>query len=81
MTLRYSRHARNQMRLWKISEAEIMEVLDKAEPRPDLKSRGQSGLFAALPVGGRIIKIAFAREESVVFVKTVFPLRKGWEGG
>ena len=73
MKIRYSRHARNQMRLWKISRVEIMEVLDKAGAQPDHRSRG--GFFATLLLADRMIKIAFVKEGDGVFIKTVFPLR------
>ena len=52
-------------------------VLNDAEARIDSKSREQGGLFAELPVGDRILKVAFVRKRETVFIKTVFPLRKG----
>ena len=78
MKIRLSRHAKNAMRLWKISEAEVREVLEKGKPQVDTKSE-KPGFFVTLALGNRIIKVAFAREDDEVFVKTVFPLRTGGE--
>ena len=44
----------------------------------DTKSK-KPGFFVTLALGNRIIKVAFAREDDEVFVKTVFPLRTGGE--
>lgn len=78
MKIRLSRHARNAMRLWGISEAEVRGVLEKGKPQVDTKSK-KPGYFVTLAFGNRIIKVAFAREDDEVFIKTVFPLRKGEE--
>ena len=75
MKIRFSRHAKNAMRLWGISEAEVREVLEKGKPELDPKSE-KLGFFVTIALGSRVIKVAFAKENGDVFVKTVFPLRK-----
>lgn len=64
------------MRLYSITEREVERVLTEGKIQPDPKSPDKAGFFSTLKLGEKVFKVAFAREDDDIFVKTVYPLRK-----
>ena len=63
----YTRHARDQMRLRRISEAEVEEVLSRHHTR--YRDRRGNDIFVGHP-GGRRVKVVIAKESAPPLVIT-----------
>ena len=76
-----SRHARNNMRLYKISEKDILNAIESAE----VSSR-EGGKVVALKkfrdrFSGYPLKVVYETAANELFIVTVYPLkRKMWRG-
>ncbi len=69
--LRFSRHARNRMRLWKITESDVGAVLDEPEDvTPSYRGRKN----AWKPFRGAWLRVTFAEAGKVTVVVTVTPM-------
>ena len=77
--MRFSRHARNNMRLYKISESDIMETIespDSADREMNKRTslKGFSNRFSGYP-----LKVVYDIIEGEIMVITAYPLkRKRW---
>ena len=77
--MKISRHARNNMRLYKVSERDIIAAVES----PDVSSKEENrrvvmknfqGKFSGYP-----LKVVYEMAEKEVFIVTVYPLkRKMW---
>ena len=79
--MKISRHARNNMRLYKISEKDILDTIESA----DVSSR-EGGKAVAMKkfqdkFSGYPLKVVYATAGNELFIVTVYPLkRKMWRG-
>lgn len=78
-SMRFTRHARNNMRLYKISEQDILKVLNE----PDSTSREGCRLTAlrqfSNKFSGYALKVVYDRSRKDTTVITAYPLkRKHW---
>ncbi|MHB2017758.1 MAG: hypothetical protein ACYCW6_12485 [Candidatus Xenobia bacterium] len=73
MPIKKSRHAKNQMRLYNVSDAEVVEVLDSPDRmEPSIKGRTN----AIRMVAGRRIRVTYIVEGGEHHVITVNDLDK-----
>src|ERR671923_2490014 len=77
-TIRYTRHARNRMRLWHLTEADVMELLTQ----PDCVTPSRQGREHVWkqPHGGWL-RVTSIQEGQTTVVVTVTVRRRGPEGG
>ncbi len=69
--LRFSRHARNRMRLWKIAEADVRMALEKPEDvTPSYRGRKN----AWKQFGKSWLRVTYAEEAKATVVVTVTPM-------
>ncbi|MDI6788724.1 MAG: DUF4258 domain-containing protein [Planctomycetota bacterium] len=76
--MRLSRHAKNNMRLYGITEEEIEEVINSPERHQyernyQISLKSLSGRFGGLP-----LKVVFVAEKDEAVIITAYPLRKGY---
>ena len=74
--LRFTRHARNRLRLWRLSEQAAADVL-RAPDTVSPTVHGRSNAWKLL--GGRWIRVTFDRAGAVAII-TVTVQRRGSEG-
>ena len=71
-----SRHARNNMRLYKISEKDILEAIESA----DVADKEGDKLVVLKKVGkkysGYPLKVVYEKIENQLFIITTYPLKK-----
>ncbi len=71
-----SRHARNNMRLYKISETEILRVIKS----PDITDREGNNLIAIKKLRNKYssypLKVVYEKTEKEFFIITAYPLKK-----
>jgi len=76
MRIKLSRHSKNNMRLYKISEEDILMTL-KA---PDVKGEETGKITAIKKIqskfSGYPLKVIYTIKEKEIFVITVYPLKK-----
>ena len=72
MTIRFSRHARRRMQLYKISDTIVTDLIRASESEPGHNTivRERSGFKYP-------IKVVFVMEGDILTVVTVYPLKKG----
>ena len=72
MTIRFSRHARRRMQLYKISETVVTDMIGASGSKPGNNTivRERSGFKYP-------IKIIFVMEDDILTVVTVYPFKKG----
>lgn len=78
--MRFSRHARNNMRLYKIPESDILDTLKS----PDVTENEGNKTIAVKQFRNKFsdypLKVVYRKVEKEVFVITAYPLkRKTWE--
>ena len=71
-----TRHARNNMRLYKISESDIIEAIESS----DVSDREGSKSIAIKKFSGRFsgypLKVVYESAEEDIYVITTYPLKK-----
>ena len=76
MRLKISRHARNNIRLYKISETDIINTIEL----PDYTEREGDKLIALKKIpkkfGGYPLKVVYMMENDEAFIITSYPLKK-----
>jgi hypothetical protein len=73
--VRYTRHARNRMRLHKISEEEIELAINK----PDFIEVSSEGRFNAwMKISEKYLRVTFKQEAERILIITAVKQRKGW---
>ena len=74
--MRFSRHARNNMRLYKITEKDILKVLEE----PDSTSRERGRLSAFKQFSNKFseyaLKVVYERSKKDTTIITAYPLKK-----
>lgn len=74
--MKFSRHARNNMRLYNISERDISEILDL----PDILDREGIKMIAIKKYQNRFsgypLKVVYEKREDEIFIITAYPLKK-----
>lgn len=74
--MKFSRHARNNMRLYNISERDISEILDL----PDILDREGIKMIAIKKYQNRFsgypLKVVYEKREDEIFISTAYPLKK-----
>jgi len=74
-TIKYTRHARNRMRLHGISENEVESAIKKPEYfGPSIEGRFNAWVEAA----GRFLRVTYKEEENRFVVISAVKKRKGW---
>jgi hypothetical protein len=72
---RYTRHARNRMRLHKISEEEIELAINK----PDFTEGSSEGRFNTwMKISEKYLRVTFKQEAERILIITAVKQRKGW---
>jgi hypothetical protein len=77
--MKISRHARNNMRLYKVSERDIVTVLES----PDVSTKEENRMVVMKnfqdKFSGYPLKVVYEMVEKEIFIVTVYPLkRKMW---
>jgi len=77
--MKISRHARNNMRLYKVSERDISSAVES----PDISTKEENRMVAMKnfqdKFSGYPLKVVYEMVEKEIFVVTVYPLkRKVW---
>ena len=71
-----SRHAKNNMRLYKISERDIVEAIESA----DVADKEEDKLVVLKKFRGKYsgypLKVVYERTENQLFIITAYPLKK-----
>ena len=76
-----SRHARNNMRLYKISEKDILDAIESAEVSSREGGKGVVLKKFRDRFSGYPLKVIYEKLGNELFVVTVYPLkRKMWRG-
>lgn len=74
--MKLTRHARNNIRLYKITETDILETIHS----PDLIDKEGEKLVAIKKFENRFsgypLKIVYKRNKMLLFIITVYPLKK-----
>jgi hypothetical protein len=74
--MKFSRHARNNMRLYNISERDISEILYL----PDILDREGIKMIAIKKYQNRFsgypLKVVYEKREDEIFIITAYPLKK-----
>ena len=74
--MKISRHARNNMRLYKISEKDIMSAVES----PDVFTKEENRMVALKKFrnkfSGYPLKVVYEKIEDEIFLLTVYPLKK-----
>ena len=74
--LRYTRHAKNRMRLHGISEFEVESAIN----HPDFIEPSQEGrLNAWLRCSERYLRVTYKEESEGILIITAVKKKKGWE--
>ncbi len=68
MKIKFSRHARRQMRWRKITEKDAMEAINNPEK---LEDTGKGRKNALKMIGGRLLKVTYLPENTEIIVITV----------
>ncbi len=77
--MKISRHARNNMRLYKVSERDIIGAVES----PDVSTKEENRMVAIKnfqdKFSGYPLKVVYEKVEEEIFIVTVYPLkRKIW---
>jgi hypothetical protein len=77
--MKISRHARNNMRLYKISERDIISAVES----PDVSTKEETRMVAMKNLqdkfSGYPLKVVYEKLENDIFIVTAYPLkRKVW---
>lgn len=74
--MKISRHARNNMRLYKISERDIMSAVES----PDVLTKEENRMVAMKKFrnkfSGYPLKVVYEKIENEIFILTAYPLKK-----
>ena len=74
--MKFSRHARNNMRLYKITEQDIMETIRS----PNHTDREDGKLIAVKKCinrfSGYVLKVVYKKSEEEIMIITAYPLKK-----
>jgi hypothetical protein len=74
--MKFSRHARNNMRLYNISEGDISETIDQ----PEISDREGIKVIAIKKMqdkfSGYPLKVVYEKREDELFIITTYPLKK-----
>jgi hypothetical protein len=74
--MKISRHARNNMRLYKISERDIMSAVES----PDVSTKEENRMVAMKKFrdkfSGYPLKVVYEKIENEIFILTAYPLKK-----
>jgi hypothetical protein len=74
--MKISRHARNNMRLYKISERDVMSAVES----PDVSTKEENRIVAMKRFRGKFsrypLKVVYEKIENEVFILTAYPLKK-----
>jgi hypothetical protein len=74
--MKISRHARNNMRLYKISEKDIMSAVES----PDVSTKEENRMVAMKKFrdkfSGYPLKVVYEKIENEIFILTAYPLKK-----
>ena len=77
-TLFFSRHARRRMRLYNISEEDVLSAILHHNPElAFLEGKQEVISKKILSVHGHPIKVVFLVENDIITVVTAYPLKKG----
>jgi len=78
MTIKLTRHAKNNMRLYKITTADIKEVIE----RPTSKESQEGKIVAISPIQNKFrkmpLKVVYTVEKDQVKIITAYPLKKAY---
>jgi len=73
--IKYVRHARNRMRLHRITEKDVEAALEKPEHlEPSLEGR----LMQWIETSGKFLRVTYKEEENDFLVISAVKKRKGW---
>ena len=73
--IKYARHARNRMRLHRITEAEVEATMQKPEHlEPSVEGR----FNAWTETSGKFLRVTYKEQENDFLVISVVRKRKGW---
>jgi hypothetical protein len=73
--VKYTRHAKNRMRLHRIKESEIESAINK----PDfIESSSEGKLNAWLKVPKKYLRVTYKQESDKILVITAVKKKKGW---
>jgi hypothetical protein len=74
--MKISRHARNNMRLYRISEKDIMSAVES----PDVSTKEENRMVAMKKFrdkfSGYPLKVVYEKIENEIFILTAYPLKK-----
>jgi hypothetical protein len=74
--MKFSRHARNNMRLYNISERDISDTIDL----PEISDREGIKMVAVKIIQDRFsgypLKVVYEKRENELFIITTYPLKK-----
>lgn len=81
LKMEISRHARNNMRLYKISEKDILNAIESGEGSPREGDKVVALKKFRDRFSGFPLKVVYEKRGNELFVVTVYPLkRKMWRG-
>jgi len=73
--IKYTRHARNRMRLHRITETEVESTIQKPEQlEPSVEGR----LNAWVETSGKFLRVTYKEEDDNFLVISAVKKRKGW---
>lgn len=74
--MKISRHARNNMRLYKVSERDIIGAVES----PDVSTKEENRMVAIKnfqdKFSGYPLKVVYEKVENEIFIVTVYPLKR-----
>jgi len=73
--IKYTRHARNRMRLHRITETEVESTIQKPE---QLEPSAEGRLNAWVETSGKFLRVAYKEEDDNFLVISAVKKRKGW---
>lgn len=73
--IKYTRHARNRMRLHRITETEVESTIQKPE---QLEPSAEGRLNAWVETSGKFLRVTYKEEDDNFLVISAVKKRKGW---
>lgn len=74
-TIQYTRHAKNRMKMRNISEAEVVEAINKND---FTESSVEDRINAWKKSGDKFIRVTYKNEPAKIVVITAVKKKKGW---
>ncbi|MFQ5674394.1 MAG: DUF4258 domain-containing protein [bacterium] len=79
--IKFTRHAKNNMRLYNISEDDVNAVIDKPDEASEQKDKTISIKHIENRFSNMPLKVVHGRKKEVTIIITTYPVRKSYKKG